>query len=159
MGNYEVEVQPQQMLAAVHQHLTNTFFRQEKTAAKRAYSDISSGGSIPFLEISAAEKGEITCSLALDHSEYVGKLNFSAFRDILAAHLQQIAAKLKNEEDLNIFTNQQTGDLLFHIPGILQRDDTVNALVTSVEQREPGELIVKLMFLDPANYIDPARAS
>ena len=159
MGNYEVEVQPRQILAAVHQHLTITFFQQEKTVAKRAYSDISSGTTIPFLEISAAEKGEINCSLALDHSEFVGKLNFSAFRDILGAHLQLIAAKLQNEEDLNLFTNEQTGDLLFNIPGILQRDDTVNVLVTGIEQRKPGELIVKLMFLDPANYIDRARTS
>ncbi|MBT8079053.1 MAG: hypothetical protein KJO31_10805 [Gammaproteobacteria bacterium] len=159
MANHEVQVQPRQLLAAAHQHLTNTFFRQDKTEAKRAFNDISAGRSIPFLEISSGDKGEVYCSLALDHSEYIGKLNFSAFRDVLGAHLQLIADKLKNDENLNIFTNEQTGDLLFNIPGIMQRDGTVNVLVTGIEQRKAGELTVKLMFLDPANFIDPARVS
>ena len=108
------------------------------------------------MDISSTTKGDVACMLALDHSEYVGKLNFSAFREILAAHLHLIGEKLKNEENLNIFTNEETGDLLFNIPGIIQRDDEINVLVTGTEQRRAGELTIKLMFLDPANFMSTA---
>ena len=154
MGNYEIQIQPQQILAAIHEHLTNTFFRQPKTESKNVFTQISNGEHIPFLEISSQEKGDVVAALALDHSEFIGKLNFSAFRDILGAHLHLIGEKLKNEEALNVFTNEQTGDILFNIPGILERDNAINILVTGVEQRNAGELVVKMMFLDPANFVD-----
>ena len=154
MSNQEIEVQPQQLLVAIREHLTNAFFRQPKTDAKKLFMQISRGEHIPFLEISSSDKGDVTGNLALDFSEYIGKLNFSAFRDILGAHLKLVSEKLENEENLNIFTNEQTGDILFNIPGILERDQAVNILVTGVEQRKAGELTIKIMFLDPANFID-----
>jgi len=152
MQNHEIQLQPQQILAAIHEHLVNTFFRQAKTDAKKAFTQLSSGESIPFIEISSESQGDVACMLALDHSEYIGKLNFSAFRDILGAHLHLVGEKLKSEENLNIFTNEQTGDMLFNIPGILQRDDAINVLVTGIEQRKAGELTIRMMFLDPANF-------
>ncbi len=159
MSNYEIELEPKQILAAIHEHLTNVFFRAPKTEAKKVFTEISNGGQTPFLEISSANKGDVVGVLALDHSEYVGKLNFSAFRDIVGAHLQRIGEKLNNEENLNIFTNEQTGDILFNIPGILERDQVVNILVTGIEQRSAGQLTVKMMFLDPANFVEPVAVN
>lgn len=157
MSNFQIEIQPQQILAAVHQHLANSFFGQPKTEAKQLFKRISNGESVPFMEISSDDKGDVVCAIGLDHSEYVGKLNFSAFRDVLASHLRNVGEILGKKEDLNVFSNEQTGDILFNIPGMVARDGDINVLVTGIEQRKAGELTVKLMFLDPDNFVDKGK--
>ena len=159
MSNYEIQIQPKQLLAAICQELTNVFFGQQKAEAKQAFNKISSGESIPLIEISSNKRGDVQGVLALDHSEFNGKLNFSAFRDCLGAHLHLVGEKLKQDENLNIFTNEETGDFLFNIPGILEREGTINVILTGIEQRRAGEIIVKLMFINPDNYLQAATES
>lgn len=152
MSQNAINVKPETILAAVHQHVSALFFSSTKTDAKQAYNDLRSGKHLPLLEISSGDLGSVVGVLALDCSEFVGKLNFSTFRDALASHLNRIAEKLKNEEDLNILSSEETGSMLFHIPGLVHVDDQSNVLVTAIEQSKAGELIIKLMFIDPDNY-------
>lgn len=147
-----ISLKPDKILSAIHQHVGACFFGGTKTQAKQAYNDLRAGKPLPLLEISAADRGKVVGILALDASEFVGKLNYKAFRDALASHLNRIAEKLNNNESLNILTNQDTGAMLFHIPGLVQVDDKVNVLVTGIEQAKPGELLIRLMFINPDNY-------
>lgn len=153
MAVNEINISPEQMLAAIHANLSGQFFEANKTTAKQTYTQLVNGGSLPLLEISSPEHGEVIGHLALDFSEFIGKLNYSTFRDALASHLNRIAEKLKNKDKLNIFTNAETGAMLFNIPGLVQTGEQVNVLVTGVEQSRPGEIVIKMMFLDPANFI------
>lgn len=109
---------------------------------------------VPFLKISLRGHGEVACKLELDHTQFAGKLNFRQFRNALASHLYRIEGKLTNNMDLNIFTSQETGGMIFHIPGLVETDDTINILVTGLEQRAVGQATVRLMFLDPQHFSD-----
>lgn len=152
MSQQSINVKPETLLAAIHEHVSALFFAATKSDAKQAYNDLRAGKHLPLLEISSPEHGDVIGVLALDFSEFAGKLNFRAFRDALASQLNRIAEKLRNEDDLNILSSEETGAMLFHIPGLVQVDDQINVLVTGIEQSKAGEIMIKLMFIDPDNY-------
>ena len=152
MSNEEIELQPAEILTAIYTHLNRHFFEISRVEAKTRFRELKSGMAVTFMGITAADRGEVKCTLALDHSQFIGTLNFSQFRNALASHLYRIAGKLSNKEDLNIFTSADTGDIIFHIPGVVGTSDAINILVTGVEQRTAGKMIIRLMFLDPNNF-------
>ncbi len=104
---------------------------------------------MPFMEITSPEMGDVSCKLALDSTQFIGTLNFRQFRNALVSHMQRIAATLQEKEELSVFTNEETDDIIFYLPGIIEDGDTMNVLVTGIEQRTAGHMTVRLMFLDP----------
>ena len=152
MNTGKIELQPEQMLTAIFNNLNEHFFKVPKNESKHRFRELERGMQVSFLRISEPNHGELKCELALDHSEFVGKLNFRLFRNALASHLRRIAGKITNKEELNIFTNEQTGDMIYHIPGVVENGDTINILVTGIEQRAVGKATVRLMFLDPDHF-------
>ena len=163
MTNMKVDLEPAELLTAIHNQLNRRFFQTRKNDAKQLFLAIQSGKEIPFMEIAIADRGEVHCHIALDCSLFDGKLNFGLFRNALAVHLHRVADKLgKNKldkkESLNTFTNEETGDRIFHIPGVIEAHGKLNILVTGISQREPGKMTICLMFLDPAEFdIGPAE--
>lgn len=104
------------------------------------------------MTINTPDKGEVSCTLALDHDQFVGKLGFSVFRNALASHLTRTASKLENKEALNIFTKDDGCDMIFHIPGFVEIGGKLNILVTGVRQKKPGVITARLIFLDPTQF-------
>jgi len=147
----QIDLPPVELMTAVYNNLNKRFFETTRNDAKQLYVAISDGRGIPFMAIVVPEKGNINCSLALDQSQFVGKLNFSSFKKALASHLQRIAEKLGKQEDLNMYINEANGDKIFNLPGLVETGDTVNILVTGIEQRKAGSMTIRLMFLDPEN--------
>ncbi len=159
MATNELNIGPDKILAAVAEHLHQAIFASSKTESKQVFNHLNAGKTLPLLEISSSTRGSVVGTLALDSSEFVGKLNYSAFRDALASHLQQAVDKLAGEEKLNILTSEETGAILFHIPGVINIEGQFNILVSAIEQRKAGELLIKLMFINPANYETLTAAS
>ena len=153
MSENSIDVNPAEMLTVVHNNLQKKFFDSPKSDAKTDYRKLVSGVELPFMTISAKEHGDVACSLALDHTLFVGKINFSRFRNLLTAHLAKISDALKKKEDLNILTSEETGDTLFYLPGAVEEGGTLNVLVTAFEQRAAGQVTIRLMFLDPTDLV------
>ncbi len=149
MNNVSFDLDTTTFLTVIHNNYKRLFLDSSEAEAKTEFGKSMDGGTVPIIEISAPDQGEVTCDLALDHSEFLGTLNFSRFRNALIAHLNQIADTIKSEEKLNVLTDQETGDIVYYVPGIVKENGNVNVLVTGVEQRTAGELTVRLMFLDP----------
>jgi len=152
MNDSEIELQPEELLAAIHRHINQRFFEKTKRDAKRLFLALESGKELPFMTITSQAQGEVACTLTLDHSQFVGKLGFSAFRNALASHLSRTAIKLQKNEGLNIYTNDARCDMIFHIPGFVETGSKLNILVTGVRQKQPGFLTVRLLFLDPEQF-------
>ena len=158
--HHNLSISPDKMLTSIHEQLTIHFFESSKTAAKSEFNRLKAGEKVPFLNISAPRKGEVEGSLALEASEFVGTLNYSKFRDALGSHLNHIARSVNNKQNLNIMTNEENGAFLFNLPGLVVHDDVLNVLVTGVHQEEPGEIVIKLMFLNPDDFreaVDQAK--
>ena len=152
MSNVSIELDTATFLTVIHNNYKRLFLDSSEIDAEEEYRKLMDDQTVPIIEISAPDQGEVTCDLALDHSQFLGTLNFSRFRNALIAHLSQIADTLKSEDELNVLTNEDTGDIVYYVPGIVEEDGTINVLVTGVEQRTAGELTVRLMFLDPQQF-------
>ncbi len=152
MSNVSFELDTATFLTVIHNNYKRLFLDSSEIDAEEEYRKLMDDQTVPIIEISAPDQGEVTCDLALDHSQFLGTLNFSRFRKALIAHLSQIADTLKSEDELNVLTNEDTGDIVYYVPGIVEDDGTINVLVTGVEQRTAGELTVRLMFLDPHQF-------
>ena len=150
MRNDSVNLQTAELLTAIANNLNKRFFEVPKNKAKQQYQALTRGEEVPFMAINVPGQGDISCSLALDYSQFVGRLSLSRFRDALASHLHRIAGTLGSNEDLNTYTAEESSDIIFNIPGFVQAGDTLNILVTGVEQLRAGKIIIRLMFLDPA---------
>lgn len=151
-SDMQIELHPAELLTAIHSHISKQFFDKTKHSAKRLFLAIQSGKEIPFMTISRQGRGEVSCTLALDHDQFVGKLGFSVFRSALASHLSRTASKLENQEELNIFTKDESCDMIFHIPGFVETGGKLNILVTGVRQKKPGIITARLIFLDPGQF-------
>ena len=151
MSDDSIDVIPEQLLNAVSNNLGRVFFEAPKNDAKNLYRKLVDGEATPFMNLSAGEQTAIACNLTLDHSQFTGSLTFSRFRNVLRDHLLRVADALTNNKDLNRMSNQETGDVIFYVPGITEENNVMNVLVTGFQQRKAGEITIQLMFLDPTN--------
>lgn len=146
-----VNLDPAKLLSAIFVNLDSQFYLASRDHAKRLYADIADGQDTPFIQLNTQDSGDVNCNLQLDSSQYTGKLNFGKFRKVLAVMLLGIKNRIETEESLNMLNSEQ-GDIMFHIPGIIQNEDGVNVLVCGIRQAEPGLITLRLMFLDPVEY-------
>lgn len=152
MDGNGLSISQEKMLVSIHEQLSVHFFGCGKTVSKSEFNMLKEGEQIELLTISSSTRGDIKGMLALNASQFVGKLNYSAFRDALGAHLNHIAHCINNKQSLNVLTNQDNGAFLYNLPGFVERDGQLNVLVTGVVQEKPGEIVISLMFLNPDAY-------
>ena len=151
MHHEETELDSTQLLSAMLENLNTQFFADNRADAKRLYLAINDGQQVPFMHIAFPNGGEITCDLALDHSQHLGKLSFGKFRKSLATMMQAMAIRIEEKQDFNILHSQE-GDMLFNIPGIIKSEGNVNVLISGLRQTAPGRATIRLLFLDPSQY-------
>jgi len=156
MSYTSVNLDPSKLLTAISANLDSQFYGASRDHSKRIYADISDGQHIPFVELNTQDSGDVTCNLALDSSQYTGKLNFGKFRKALAVMLLGIKNRIEEDKPLNIL-NSNLGDVMFNIPGVLQNEDGTNIMVCGIRQVEPGLITIRLMFLDPVHYQAAAK--
>ncbi len=156
MSYQQVSLNPKLLLAAVNENLNRHFYADSRDSAKSLYNEISKGSSTPFMRIDTGEAGEVFCELSLDHTLYVGKLNFGKFRKALAMMMLGIKTRIESDQPLGAMSSD-SGEIMFNIPGIVKEDDQMNVIVCSFRQLGPGLSSVRLMYLDPDKYAAAAQ--
>lgn len=157
MTKQSVSLKPEQLLSISAQALYKTFFETTRDQSKQIFKDLEKGKTSSLFTMKITNGQEIQGKLSMDKSEFVGKINYSSFRSALEIMIKRIADKLNKKEDLNIFTNEDTGELVFHIPGFVETDGQTNILVLGVVQRTPGVILQNLMFLDPSQFVKGSK--
>lgn len=157
MTQQEVNLDPRQLMAALIENLDRHFYAASRDDAKQLYKALADGNIARFMHVKMEDDSELFCHLALDSTQYVGKLNFGRFRKGLAMMLLSAKKRLEKGEDLNVM-NSQSGDVLFNVPGIVNADDGTNVLVCGLQQAAPGQVTIRLMYLNPDHYADAAIA-
>lgn len=149
----------ERFLTLAVQMLDSYFFKEHKEKARKLFKEIDAGQVVRVgtLNLEQDRKASVALKLALDHSEYRGHLTFHRFRQGLDAMLKNIAGHIRRKQDLNVFNSEETGEVLFNIPGLVEEHGTVNILVLGL-QAQPGTIVVKLQFLDPAQFQKEAES-
>ncbi len=98
------------------------------------------------------ESLNVPVSLSLNYSEFRGQFGFPLFQAAVRDMLNRFAALFKEKKELNILTNQETGAILLHHPGVIRKDDQYNVLVLAIEPRANNAINLALFFVDPDQY-------
>jgi hypothetical protein len=145
-------VAPEKLLVMSANVLQQAFFGGPRLDAKRRYQFLESGRTVFLIKVRMEDGSELEVNLRLDRSELRGKLNFSAFRELVGNLLIAQAQKLNEKQPLNVFSNTEEQRWVFLIPAVHGAGETVNMLVLAIELSQPGELLLELMFIDPSQF-------
>jgi hypothetical protein len=144
------------MLVVCSNLLHKTFFDNKRDSAKRMFAELVDGKTQHVINLRADDGGVFEVWLQLDHSEHGGRLNFGGFKTHLGLLLQQIKERLDAGENANVFDSEAGDEKLFHIPALLVDKGVPNVMVLGLAPGVPGRVTMKLMYLDPAQFVRSA---
>jgi hypothetical protein len=151
-------IAPEQLLTLATNVLQQAFFRGPRLDAKRRYQFLEDGRTIFLLKLRLEDGSELEVNLRLDRTEQRGKLNFSAFRQLVGRLIVECVERLNKKQPLNLFANAEQQRTIFLIPAAHQAADAVDMLVLAVELSQPGALLLELMFIDPVQFSQQGAA-
>lgn len=148
------------MLIAVNL-LHRKFIDAARTDAKNLYKQIHAGQTTHITTVQMEDNSTVKFGLAMDHSEYQGKLNYGAFRAGLGTLLANISKVLQEGTEVQVFNPEQRPEsMLFGVTGVTVEDNKPNVMVlgADVGGRSPA-VILKLVYLDHSQFIQTDTAA
>lgn len=141
-----------QLLVIAANILDKAFFESSRVLAKRRYQALEKGNQIFLINVAMEDRSELAVDLRLDRSELKSKLNFSAFRDVVAHLLGAISQLHKAKQQPPVFSSEAEGRWLYLIPALYRGDVRDEMLILGLDTRVRGKLTLELMFIDPAQF-------
>lgn len=151
--NIKTNIKIDQLLTMSLNGLDGLFFKAHKEKAKKLYKELSDGKVVDFgsLTFNDPKIVPIKLKLALDNSEFRGHLTFHLFRAVLQQTMVNLARKLEKKQNLNIFSNDNSQEIIVLTPGLIQHGGEVNVMAVGISAL-PQSAIIKLQFLDPDQF-------
>ncbi|BFM10208.1 hypothetical protein R50072_03610 [Simiduia litorea] len=118
---------------------------------KKLFKQLKEQETMPAGTMTVAEKLSIQLSVGLDRKEFRGQFGFPVFKATLQAMLQNIGKAINARQDLNFLTSD-TGNILIHKPGVIEKDGEFNVLVLVLIPKPNNEMKLCLTYLDPDQY-------
>ena len=125
-----------------------------RTEAKRVFRALEEGSAVPLAAVQMEDKSTARFALALDHSEFRGRLNFGGFRGSLVALIDNISRALGEKRKLTVFDSQK-GDntMVFGVTAATVEAGQTNVMVLAAGPGQSQEVTqLRLMYLDPAQF-------
>ena len=143
--------------------LHKAFVVAPRTEAKSTYTQIAAGKTAHLTMVQMADDAMAGFDLSLAHSEFQGRLSYSAFRSSVTTLIGNITRALREKKDLKVFNALNGGSaMIFGITAVTVQDDQANVMVLAADPGEAGaSTTLQLMYLDPAQFSGqrpPARA-
>lgn len=140
--------------------LQQLFLKQSEDKAKAALKELKHGKSLSLGEITLTNPSEeapkipnIPLYLKLDYSEFRGPgFSFPAYKLALKLMIEKIVKTVRAKKDLNVLTNEETGAVLIHQPGVIQIGEQINVMLLTIESAPKNGMLLKLIFVDPEQY-------
>lgn len=155
MARFKTESLPQEKFLLVAVNLLHkAFVEASRTEAKKMYQQISGGDIVHLTTVRMADESTARFNVSLSHSEFQGKLNYSAFRASLGILITNITQALGNDRELKVFNAQNGGSaMIFGVTAVTREDDTANVMVMAANMgEEEGATTLQLMYLDPTQF-------
>ncbi len=134
--------------------LHKALLEPSRTDAKALYRDMVEGRPVHLTRVQMEDKSQVRFDLALDHSEFRGKLNFGTFRNGLTVLIGRLVEALEQEQNITVFTAQHDPNvMIFGITGVTVQDNQANVMVLGADAaRGQPSVVLKLMYLDPQQF-------
>ena len=154
MSKYaEHSLSQEKFLTVANNILFKSLLEAQRTSAKNVYNAVHEGKRVALITLRMEDDSESRFDLSLDHSEFLGKLNFGSFRASVQSLVASISDHLQQEKPLQVFTEETSGTVLFGIPGFTQENEQLNALMLAADTAVPGLVHLKLQYMEPGQFI------
>ena len=144
---------PESLLTVASNILYRFFVDSSRVKAKRLYTEIAEGDAKPLLRLTMEDNSELEVWLQLDKSECRGRINFGSFKAQLLVLLERIKQRLEAGEDANVYDSETGTEKVFHIPALVVDKGIANVMVLGLGPAMPARITVKLIYLDPAQFL------
>ncbi|MEM8499795.1 MAG: hypothetical protein AAF542_17360 [Pseudomonadota bacterium] len=132
--------------------LAKAFFEANRTDAKRSFLELCDSKRVGLSRVVMDDKSTIDVFLSMNCDEYCGKISFSHFREQLRLLLKRFATALENDEPLEVLAEQGGVTSVFKMPVLHSSENQVNALILGWAATAPGQLELRLLYLDPEQF-------
>ena len=156
MSRVETQSMPRDQFLTISVNLLHRAFMEAKrTDAKNLFKAVSEGKRVALTNVQMEDKSTIRFDLSMDHSEYVGTLNYGAFRSSLMALLSNLAAAVKEQAQIPTFGAEGNPDnVIFGVTGVSVEKDVPSVLVLSSNTSgQDASVMLRLMYLDYHQFI------
>ena len=125
-----------------------------RTEVKRLFRELVEGRDTPLARVEMEDGASASFNLALDHSEFRGRLNFGAFRTSLVTLLKNITDALGESKELKVFGAQQdSGAVIFGVTAVTVENGMPNVMVLSADSGSGATgTTLRLLYLDPGQF-------
>lgn len=127
------------------------FIKQGDDKARALFKDLKEKDRLPLGTMTVGGQLKVGLTVSLDKKEFRGQFGFPLFKAGLQAMLNNIGQTINARQDLNFLTSD-TGNVLIHKPGVVQKGEDINVLVLVLMPAAGRELNVCLTYLDPDQY-------
>ena len=155
MEQAQASLKVEQLVALSANTLHQLFFEAKSDLAKSRFKQLNKSKSAILGNLELNGGVQVSLRLSLESSDYVGKLNYQAFRKFVEGYLRLVQEKL--DKNLKIpLRNDQTGQrYLFELPVPIMEGNTLNVLMIGISTAVDGELELQLMFMEPDQFKRP----
>ena len=151
----ETQAIPQDTFLLVSINLLHrAFVEATRTEAKKAFKELVAGEVVELATVELEDASTARFSLALEHSEFCGKLSFRGFRASVIALIGNITQALKDKKELRVFSAQQGSTaMIFGVTAVTVEAETRNIMVLAAEPGAQDDITrLQLMYLDPGQF-------
>lgn len=148
----KTQTDTRRFLTAAANQLHEAFIAASRVQSKRSFARIHGGAVLDLRRMRLEDGSMLAFRVALDCSEYRGRIGYTPFRKALTVLLGRLAERIRLRADVATYTNQETGAVLFWVPGVIQEEGRTNVLLLGFEQPEAGVAILRLQFVDPEQF-------
>jgi hypothetical protein len=134
--------------------LYKAFLDSSRTHAKNIYKELVAGKLIPLTTVQMEDKSTVRFSVALDHSEYQGSLNFGAFRSSLTLLISSLGESLGKEDEITVFSaHQDPNAMIFGVTAVTREEKQPNVMVLGADMSADNPTVtLKLMYIDHKQF-------
>ncbi|GAB5451987.1 MAG: hypothetical protein Hals2KO_23150 [Halioglobus sp.] len=150
-----------QFLLVAGNLLHRALLEPTRAEAKQRFRGLQDGRSLALQTVQMEDGSHARFGVALDYSEFRGRLNFGAFRASVQTLVGNISDALKEEREVKTFTaDGNDAAMIFGITGVTLEAQQANVMVLGIEPDSAGQAtLLKLMYLDPQQFLPQESAS
>lgn len=140
----------EQFLTVAVNLLHRVLVESGRTEAKNLYRALIEGKRVALTNVQMEDKSTVRFDLALDHSEFEGNLNYSAFRASTRTLLANLAAAVREGVDVPTFGAEgDANNMIFGVSGVTEEDGVPAVMVLSANLGgRDASVLLRLMYLN-----------
>ncbi|TGD76026.1 hypothetical protein E4634_00285 [Mangrovimicrobium sediminis] len=150
MAKYETKsLSRNQFLTVAVNLLHKALVESPRTDAKNLFKALAQGKRVALTNVQMEDKSTVRFDLALDHTEFHGNFNYSAFRASTRTLMANIAAAVQEDKEVSTFGAENNEDkMIFGIPAVTMEEGqpTVMVLAADLGGRD-ASVLLHLMYL------------